>query len=205
MNPLRQDKIGEFILSCRKEKGMTQVELANKLYVSDRTISKWERGKGMPDTSIMLSLCEELGITVNELLLGKKLPKKDYNVATESNLLILQKEKEDSDKKLLVVEIITGTAITIACIVMIFAGIFATENLVWRISLLVVALFILIIGIAGLLFIEQRVGYYECQKCKKKFIPTYKQVLFSLHSGRTRKLKCPACYQKSWCKKVIKK
>ena len=63
-----QDKIGKFIALCRKEKGLTQAQLGEKLNISDRAVSKWETGKCMPDSSIMLELCDILGITVNELL-----------------------------------------------------------------------------------------------------------------------------------------
>ena len=70
---MNQEKIGKFIAKCRKDKNLTQGELADKLNISNKTISKWETGRGMPDASIMLELCEYLGITVNELLSGEKL------------------------------------------------------------------------------------------------------------------------------------
>ncbi|MDY6356798.1 MAG: helix-turn-helix transcriptional regulator, partial [Catonella sp.] len=66
-----QIKIGKFIAFCRKEQGMTQAVLAEKLGISDRAISKWETGKSMPDSGIMLDLCELLKINVNELLSGE--------------------------------------------------------------------------------------------------------------------------------------
>ncbi len=68
-----QGKIGRFIATCRKENGLTQVALAEKLGITDRAVSKWENGKSLPDPSIMLELCELLGINVNELLTGKRL------------------------------------------------------------------------------------------------------------------------------------
>lgn len=67
---MEQTKVGKFIAECRKNKNMTQAELAEKLNITDRAISKWETGKGMPDSSIMLELCNELDISVNELLSG---------------------------------------------------------------------------------------------------------------------------------------
>lgn len=69
---MNQIKIGKFISECRKEKNMTQAQLAEKLNITDRAVSKWETGRGMPDSSIMLELCSELGITVNELLSGEE-------------------------------------------------------------------------------------------------------------------------------------
>lgn len=84
---MEQEKIGKFILELRKEKNMTQQELADKIGVTDRAISKWENGRGMPDLSLMKPLCKELGITINELLSGEKIDKKDYQEKLEENIL----------------------------------------------------------------------------------------------------------------------
>lgn len=84
---MNQDKIGKFILELRKNKNMTQAELAEKLGVTDRAISKWENGRGLPDLSLMKPLCDELGITVNELLGGEKLTNQDYKKRSEENIL----------------------------------------------------------------------------------------------------------------------
>ena len=75
---MKQTEIGEFIAKCRKEKKLTQAQLADKLNIMDRAVSKWETGKSMPDSSIMLELCEILGITVNELLSGEKIDMESY-------------------------------------------------------------------------------------------------------------------------------
>ena len=75
---MNQEKIGKFILELRKEKNMTQQELADKIGVTDKAISKWENGRGMPDLSLMKPLCTALGITINDLLSGEKIDKKDY-------------------------------------------------------------------------------------------------------------------------------
>lgn len=84
---MEQEKIGKFILQLRKEKGMTQKELAEKIGVTDRAISKWENGRGMPELSLMKTLCDELGISVNELLSGEKIEKEDYQEKLEENIL----------------------------------------------------------------------------------------------------------------------
>jgi len=84
---MNQDKIGKFILELRKNKNMTQAELAEKLGVTDRAISKWENGRGLPDLSLMKPLCDELGITINELLGGEKLANQDYKKKSEENIL----------------------------------------------------------------------------------------------------------------------
>ena len=84
---MNQEKIGKFILKLRKENNMSQMELAEKLGVTDCAISKWENGKGLPDISLMPSLCKELGITINDLLSGEKVENKDYQEKFEENVL----------------------------------------------------------------------------------------------------------------------
>lgn len=87
-----QDKIGKFIAECRKEKSFTQAALAEQLGITDRAVSKRERGKNMPDLSIMPDLCELLGISVNELLTGEHIEMEDYRNTAEQNLLELTKK-----------------------------------------------------------------------------------------------------------------
>ena len=198
-----QVKIGKFIAERRKEKNMTQAELAEKLNITDRAISKWETGKGMPDSSIMLDLCNELDISVNELLSGEMIKMENYDKKAEENFIKLKKEKEDSDKRLLFAETIIGSIITISFILMIFLSIFAIENAIWRVITIIIGCVIFIVGIGTCLLIEQKAGYYQCNNCKYKYIPSYKQVLFAMHSGRTRYMKCPKCHKKTWNKKVI--
>lgn len=89
-----QIKIGKFIASCRKEKGMTQQQLADILEVSDKTISKWECGRGLPEVQFMIPLCNLLGINVNELLSGEKLSVDEYPQKAEENMMGLIKEHE---------------------------------------------------------------------------------------------------------------
>ena len=78
-----QIRIGKFIANARKEKGMTQRELADTLLISDKTISKWECGKGLPEVSLMLPLCEALDISVNDLLSGERISDIDYKKKAE--------------------------------------------------------------------------------------------------------------------------
>ena len=106
-----QIKIGKFIAECRKKNNLTQMQLAEKLNITDRAISKWENGKGMPDSSIMLDLCSELKISVNELLSGEVLEVNNYNEKLEQNLIDIVKQKEESDKTAIALCIIAGVII----------------------------------------------------------------------------------------------
>lgn len=95
-----QIKIGKFISECRQNKHLTQMRLAEKLNITDRAISKWETGKGMPDSSIMLELCNELGISVNELLSGEKIEMDNYNKKADENFIELKRGSERIERKL---------------------------------------------------------------------------------------------------------
>ena len=196
--------IGRFIKEQRKIRGMTQAELAEKICVSEKTISKWECGNGFPDTSLMLPLCKELGITENELLSGKKLTGDEYMRQAENNLVTLKTQQEQSHKLLLTIEYILGYMSSLTLIILVFVASYINMPTWLRIFLIVFGLIHTIFGIHFCIVIEKDAGFYECQHCHNKYIPTYKQVLFSMHYGRTRYMKCPKCHKKSWQKKVIK-
>lgn len=202
---MNQVKIGRFIAQCRKNKNLTQMQLAEKLNITDRAISKWETGKGMPDSSIMLELCNELDISVNELLSGEMIKMEMYNKKAEKNLLELQKQKEIADKNMLRLELIIGYMSSIVFIVLIFVASFIEMNEIIRLILIILGAIIFTIGIVNAVKIEQIAGFYECSKCHHKYVPNYNSVLFSMHYGRTRYMKCPKCKKKSWQKKVINK
>ena len=82
-----QEKIGKFIASCRRKKNITQQELAEKLGVSDRTIGNWENGRNMPDLSLFKPLCNELDITLNDLMSGEKVNEKEYQEKLDENII----------------------------------------------------------------------------------------------------------------------
>ena len=136
--------------------------------ITDRAISKWETGKGMPDSAIMLDLCNQLNISVNELLSGEVIKMENYDRKVEENFIKLQKEKEDSDKRLLFTETVIGSIITISFLLMIFLLIFAIENIIWKVVTITIGIIIFIIEIERCLLIEQKAGYYQCDNCKYK-------------------------------------
>lgn len=199
-----QIKTGKFIAELRKKKGLTQIQLAQKLGITDRAVSKWERGKGMPDSSIMLDLCDELGITANELLNGEEIEMKNYNEIAEMQLVEFKKKEEENNKRLLFFEKVIGYTCSVSFILLIFAGIYATNILAWRIVLITAGFILFIIGISFALKIETDAGYYECRNCHHKYVPKYSSVCFAMHMGTTRYLKCPECGKRSWSKKVLK-
>ena len=198
-----QVKIGTFIAACRKEQGMTQAVLAEKIGVSDRAVSKWETGKSMPDSGIMLELCGLLHITVNELLSGERLTPESIDRKTEENLLDMRRQVEDTNRRMLRAEYQIGLPAVAAGVVICFVAAFADMPTWLRIVLIVFALgVVLAVGLASMR-IEQKVGFYECGKCGCRYVPSYKQINLAMHVGRTRYMKCPDCGRYSWQKKVL--
>lgn len=200
-----QIKIGRFIAECRKEQGLTQFQLAEKLGITDRAVSKWERGISMPDSSVMLELCGMLGITVNDLLSGEIVTVDDYNKEMEAKLLEVIKQKEESDKRLLAMEWVIGSlSVFVLLMPIVIASVVTMEE--WLRLVLTFSGFILaFVGFFFALKIEQVAGYYQCQKCGHTYVPTYRAMQKAMHMGRTRYMTCPACGEKSWQKKVIRK
>ncbi len=198
------EKIGAFIKSLRNEKNMTQAQLAEKLNISEKTISKWECSKGFPDAGIIAPLCELLGITANELLVGQRLDTAEYKEQAENNLVKMQANIEKNAKFALSLEVVLGYMTSIMFFILIFVASFVEMPDWLRIVLIVVGIIHFIIGIHFCLLIEKDAGFYECGHCHHKHVPTYKQVLFSMHYNRTRYMRCPKCGKKSWQHKVIK-
>jgi transcriptional regulator with XRE-family HTH domain len=200
-----QIKIGRFIAEKRREQGLTQAQLAEKLSITDRAVSKWENGRAMPDSSLMLDLCAHLKITVNDLLCGEVVSMENYNEKLEQQLLEAIKQKEEADKRLLTLEWVIGIfSVVILFVPILFAAYFPMED--WLRVVLIFAGFIpAIIGFAFAIRIEQIAGYYECRHCGHKYVPSTKSIWTSMHMGRTRYMKCPKCGKRSWQKKVISK
>ena len=118
---MNQIKIGKFIAECRKNSNLTQMQLAEKINITDRAISKWENGKAMPDSSIMLDLCKELKISVNELLSGEMIDMKNYNKMAEENLFKLNESNEKKKKIILKSAIVIGLLIFIIILIQLYS------------------------------------------------------------------------------------
>ena len=199
-----QLKIGKFIADCRKQKSLTQMQLSEKLGITDKAVSKWERGIAMPDSSIMLELCDILGISVNELLSGEKINMENNNQKNEQLLLDMAKEIEKKNKTIWS----SMWAIMIVSMTALFTGIlvaaFVMPAGIWQIITILCICVVFLIPCLYALKIEVSVGAYKCKNCGNEIVPTYMQALCAMHRGTTRYLKCPKCNKRSWCKKEIK-
>ena len=200
-----QIKIGKFIASCRKEQGFTQSALAEKLGISDRAVSKWETGKSMPDSGIMLELCGFLKISVNELLSGERIMAEFYNKQAEENLLAMKREIEEKNRQMLRTEYLVTIPAVLAGIVLIFVAAFIQMPAWLGGALIVFAVAIIDTAAFLAVGIEQKAGYYACQKCGHRYVPTYWQTNLAPHAGRIRYMKCPKCGKRSWQRKVLTK
>jgi transcriptional regulator with XRE-family HTH domain len=119
-NFMNQDKIGKFIAEKRKEKNLTQQQLAEKLGVSDRSISNWENGKNMPDLSLFKPLCDELCISINDLMSGEQIDEKNYINTLEENIVnmvsdLKNKKKQKKTKLIIILSIICAIFIVLIC------------------------------------------------------------------------------------------
>ena len=202
---MEQAKIGKFIANKRKEQGLTQLQLAEKLGITDRAVSKWETGKSLPDASLMPELCKLLKITINDLLCGEVVSVENYNEKAEKALLEMVKKEEMQNKKLMMYENVIGFGSTLSFLIQVLVAVFFVKNTTAQILLFILAFAFLIVGVSFALKIEAETGYYECQKCHNKYVPKYSSVYFAMHFGTTRYMKCPKCGKKSWQKKVMSK
>lgn len=201
-----QIRIGKFIASQRKRKQMTQQQLADILGISNKTVSKWECGNGFPEISLVLPLCEELEISVNELLSGERLPDEDYKKKAEENMVDFIREKEENKKKmhlaLAVGLIATISYVTLAFVVFIYGDVMAVSV---RIILTLIAIAVFAVGIFVAMKIESTAGYFMCSHCSETFVPKYYDYVMSLQVITKRRLVCPVCGKKSWCRRVMSK
>lgn len=202
---MNQAKIGRFIASCRKEQGMTQAALAERLGISDRAVSKWETGRSMPDSGIMLELCGLLGINVNELLSGERIMEETYSKRLEENLLDLAQQKEEKDRQMLRLEVVIGYTATVSFLTLVFVASFVEMPSWLRVLLIVIGSVMFAVGIGNAVKIEQTAGYYECPNCGHRYVPSYNSVFWARHIWRTRKMTCPECGERGWHKKVLTK
>lgn len=201
---MNQIKIGKFIAEERKRKGYTQKQLSERLEISDKTISKWERGNGFPEVSLLLPLCNELEITVNELLSGERVSEEDYRKKAEENMVNLVREAHESKKKIILSAMVCGYTIIAAVPLFIMSGMLAMENWI-RALLIIIGIIVIVGGISIACILDREAGAYECPECNNRFVPDMKSYVMGAHTITKRKLVCPHCGVRKYCKKVFTK
>ncbi len=200
-----QIKIGKFIAELRKENKLTQAQLAEMLCITDRAVSKWENGRSMPDSAIMLELCGILKISVNELLCGERIKMENKNEKNEQLLLDMARELDEKNKTIWT----SMWTIMIVSMASMLAGIFLAAFLVpegpWQAVCFIGICVLFLIPCFYALRLEISVGAYKCKECGEEIVPTYKEAMMAMHRGFTRHLMCPKCGKRTWCKKILKK
>ena len=199
-----QIKIGKFIADERKRKGYTQKKLSEKLEISDKTISKWERGNGFPEVSLLLPLCNELEITVNELLSGERVSEEDYLKKAEENMVNLVREAQESKKKIVLSAMVAGLTIIAAVPLFILSGMLEMANWI-RVLLIGIGFVVIVVGVAIACVLDIEAGAFECPECNNRFVPDMKSYIMGPHTITKRKLVCPHCGAHKYCKKVLTK
>lgn len=197
-----QSKTGKFIAQERRVQNLTQRQLADKLAISDKTVSKWECGKGLPEVSLMLPLCEILQITVNDLLSGEKVAEGDYQKKAEENMMDLIRENAEN-KERMTLSIICGVITIIAVCALVMLASYLELPAAVRILLLVCAVLTAIAGIGAAARLEVKAGYYECPHCGTLFVPTMSDYVKGWHTLTHRRLTCPTCGKTSMCRHRI--
>lgn len=199
-----QMKIGKYIAECRKQKHLTQCELVSALGITDKAVSKWERGVALPDPSLMMELCEHLGISVNELFIGETITTDNHQEKNEALLLTIARDLKHKDHLIWTSMWILMTV----CIVAYFGGVLMVAWLIpegiWMAVALITLTILFLLPCFYAVKLEVSVGVYKCKQCGHEIVPTYREALWAMHKGTTRYLKCPSCHKRTWCKKVLK-
>ena len=199
---MNQIKIGKFIAERRKLVNLTQSQLAEKLGITDRAVSKWETGRAMPDTAIMLELCALLKITVNDLLTGEITSMED-NKQNQQLLLDMAKELEKKNKTIWNAMRIMMTVSILGLIGgLAIVALFMPEG-PWMLVAIISLCVVFLIPCFYALKLEVSVGAYKCKNCGHEIVPTYKEAMNAMHMGFTRYLKCPKCGKRTWCRKIL--
>lgn len=196
MEPTR---IGRFIAERRKALGLTQRQLAEQLSVSDKAVSKWETGRGLPDVLLMPPLCAALGITVNDLLSGEYVSERDYQKKAEENMMELM--KQNAENKLRMAQSLTCGAVTIVAVcALVCLASFLPLPVAARIALLAFAIATAVAGIWAAATLDVRAGWFECPHCKELFVPPMADYVKGCHTFTKRRLTCPHCGQTGMCR-----
>ena len=201
-----QIRSGRLIAEERKKKGYTQRQLAEKLNISDKTISKWECGNGFPEVSLLLPLCDELGITVNDLLSGEIVPREDYQKKAENNMVEMIREREANKKQFTRTLLLGGVSLaaflTLLIVVCVYTDVIP---LTVKLILLAIACVIFTVGVTAVMEGQRKIGYYQCEKCGETFVPGFRTHLLGFNMVSRRFMKCPCCQKRAWCRKVMEK
>ena len=197
-----QFKTGRFIAARRKECGLTQRQLADALAISDKTVSKWETGRGLPDVSLMLPLCKALGVTVNDLLAGETVPQADYQQKAEETMMELMRENQENKKRFALSAVCGCITVVAVCALVAIASLVELPAPA-RIAVIVLAVLTGTAGIGAAAVLDAQAGYYRCPHCGQVFVPTLGEYVRGYHTLTRRRLTCPHCGRAGMCRHIL--
>ena len=194
-----QIKTGKFIAEIRRSQDLTQKQLAEILSISDKTVSKWECGKGLPEVSLMLPLCDALGISVNDLLSGERVSRMDYQKKAEENMMNLMKENAENRKKM-IISVICGLITVIAVCALVVIAAYLELPTIARLAFIAFAAATAAAGIGAAAMLDAGAGYFECPHCNALFGPAIGEFVKGYHTLTRRRLTCPTCGKSGMCR-----
>ncbi len=200
-----QMETGKFIAQERKGKHLTQQQLAQRLGISNRTVSKWECGNGFPEVSLLLPLCQELGVSVNELLSGRRLQAQDYRKEAEEHMIDFMREREENLRRFWLATL-TGIIATVSFLTLLLVACVYGGGMPFalRAAVVGIAVAVFAVGMYVAMQGERSIGYFQCKHCATSFVPSWKTymlgpTLFTAY----RYMPCPHCGRRSWCRKTM--
>lgn len=197
-------KIGNFLAELRKRKNLTQDEPGEQIGVTNKTVSRWENGNYLPPVEILQMLSKFYEVSINELLSGERLNAEHYKANAEEYIVVDLIEKSNEAKKKLTVSFVVAVITIFSGIAIILLGALLAAPVWLRIGCIVFSLIIIALGIGVCCVLTVDAGVYECPSCGEKFVPTMKDFICGAHTFTKRKLQCPKCGKKSYCKKRLK-
>lgn len=196
-------RVGDFLAELRKSKNLTQEQLGEKIGVTNKTVSRWENGNYLPPVEMLQILGNLYGVSINELLSGERLNDERYKENAEEFMVAdLIKKRRDAKKRLVLAVIVAILSVLSGLSVVLLCALLPAP--VWlKISSIIYAVTVIIIGTGVCCVLTVDAGVYECPNCGEKFVPTMKNFIFGAHTLTKRKLKCPRCGEKRYCKKRL--
>ncbi len=196
-------KIGNFLTELRKNKNLTQEELGDQIGVTNKTISRWENGNYLPPVEVLQILSKFYNISINELLSGERLDCEHYKENAEEYIVVDLIKKRKEAKKHIIISFIVAIITTIAGLSIVLLSALL-DTFIWlKIVSIAFSIIIIILGIGVCCVLTLDAGVYECPNCGEKFVPSMKDFIAGAHTLTKRKLKCPKCQKKYFCKKKL--
>ena len=194
--------IGNFIATKREEKELSQTTLAEQLGVTEKVVAKWEAGKSFPASKYVVSLCEILGITANELMAGKELSNEDYREVADANAFSYANYR-NKNRVSMIFSLVTIVCALLASVMVIFVCGFGKISTGLKVVAIIISVLVILISLVSLWFIfaeQSYESYYVCPECKSHFTPDVKSEMSAKSNLCSKELECPNCGKTNFCK-----